>query len=146
MPEITKINDRVYLGSFIHCAENTDEFKKLSIDAVINFASELNTKVNPFVQIITLGIDQSFHPTLLDIIDEAEKIIRKYIKQKKTIYLCCSDGNSRAPAVLIYYLIKRKSMTYLDAYELVESKRPEIDIHPNFQTELYEISELNELI
>ena len=141
MDKITQINDFFYLGSFLHCVENTDEFKKLKIDHVVNFAPEINIPNRSDMVITTFSIDKDFHPTLLDVLDESEVFIRSLIKNQKRIYLTCDDGNSRSPAVLIYYLMKKKNMTYIDAYELIEKKRPGIDLHPNFITELYEISE-----
>lgn len=143
MDKITQINHFLYMGSYAQYAENTPEFTALKIDTVLNFAKEINPKPNPNIEIITFGIDDIFHPTLLDVIDDAETCLRNLIKNKKRIYLACSDGNGRAPAVLIYYLIKKKNMNYVDAYELVEKKRPAISIHPNFASELHEISELS---
>ena len=143
MDNITQINHFLYMGSFAHCAENTPEFVRLNIDNVLNFAIEIKPMPNPKINIVTFAIDDVFHPTLLDVIDEAELYLRGLIKNKKRIYLACSDGNSRAPAVLIYYLIKKKNMSYEDAYELIEKKRPEISLHPNFCSELHQISEIS---
>lgn len=66
----------------------------------------------------------SFNEKIFDFIDDG-------INNGK-ILIHCHEGKSRSPTYVIAYLMKRRNMSFTDAYKLVESKRDCIDINSGF--------------
>ena len=50
------------------------------------------------------------------------------VKNKVKLYLHCKNGHTRAPTMLAAYLVKKKNMHVLQAFNYIKLKRPEI--HP----------------
>ncbi len=136
--EITKINNYLYLGSYDHALTQSDDFKKLNIDVIINCASKeviYNDNMHKLYKIINLPLEDDCYASLLESLDIANEMIHKYLQLKKKIYIHCINGISRSPAILIFYLMSHKKYTFDNALKLLKKKRPMIDINPNFECE-----------
>lgn len=72
----------------------------------------------------------------VDIIVYAKKVY-PLLDNGKATYIHCSAGKSRSISCVIYYLMKKYNMSFSTAYELVEKKRPCIDINIGFYAQLY---------
>ena len=92
----------------------------------------------------------------LDIKDLADFDIKKYFNEahnfineakfnSKNILIHCFAGLSRSPTIVISYLMKELKYSYINAYNFVKEKRPQIKINIDFLIILkkYE-NELNE--
>lgn len=143
MVKITKVNDRIYLGAWQHPADNTEEFQQLGVDVIINCAAELgfpdNSPLYKKYIIEDFPIYDDQHGTLLEHMDRAITVIRKYYKAGKKIYVHCSLGISRAPAILVYYFMFYKHISFDRALHLLKKKRKIIELNENFERELKEI-------
>lgn len=140
--QISKINKYIYIGSYKHPKENTDEFKKLEIDVIFNCAREINYETDSKYIIEHIRLEDDYkNASLLEFMDDANNKLYKYLKEGKKIYLHCSTGTSRAPAILIYYLMSHKGFTYERALSLLQNIRPCIEINENFERELLIIEE-----
>ena len=135
---ITKVNNFIYFGSFAHPSKNSKEFENLQIDVVINCAAEIEyeCKASHYDK---FPLENGSDASLLEYIDVANDKIHKYLHQHKKIYIHCSDGNSRAPAILMYYLMSHKNFTYEKAHRLVRACRETVCINENFERELCNI-------
>jgi len=133
---ISKINSYLFLGSYAHPWYNTKEFQELKIDVIINCATEIIYPDTNKYHVDSFPIDEDEYATLLECMDDAHDKIHQYLKERKRIYLHCTYGHSRAPAILIYYLMAQKKFTYDKSYKLLKQKRSVLDIHPNFEREL----------
>lgn len=137
---ITRINNYIYIGSFTHPSQNSDEFQALNIDVVINCAAEIDYECKCGIY-EKYPLENGGDASLLEYIDSANDKIHKYLNQHKKIYIHCSDGDSRAPAILIYYLMSHKRFTYEQAYRLLVKCRNTISINENFERELCNIEQ-----
>ena len=141
--EISQINDLIYLGSFEHLFDSNEEFTKLNIDVIINCAKEIvhteETKDKFIVE--NFPFEDDNHATLLEYIDEINDKIHDFLSSNKKIYIHGAYGISRAPAILIYYLMSYKQFSYDEAFALIKAIRPIIDINDNFERELRAIEE-----
>lgn len=62
-------------------------------------------------------------------LDDVADLIHKLLQDKKIVYLHCYAGKSRSPAFAIYYLMKYKHMSFIQAHDFVGSRRSVI--YPN---------------
>ena len=138
---ISKINNYIYLGSCEHPQTDSEEFRNLGIDIIINCAKEIEYSSNIKYQYEKFPIIDGNSISLLENMDDADTKIHLYLSKGKKIYLHCARGMSRSPAILIYYLMMHKQFTYDRAYSLLKQIRPIIDIDPEFENALRSIED-----
>lgn len=68
-------------------------------------------------------------PTTFEFIDAARK-------RNENVLVHCQAGKSRSASVVIYYLMKRYSISFEDAYCHVAKIRPEIGLNTGFHNML----------
>ena len=136
MFSISEIMPNLYLGSAKHFTRQTDEFKNLGIDVIINCCCEYTHKPNPDFIIENYPIRDGFDATITEYLDPVTDKIKYYLDQNKKVYVHCVFGKSRSPSIIIYYLMKYQHKTFDEAYKYVMSKRPIISINMNFLKEL----------
>ena len=139
--EISEINKFIYLGSFAHPCSNSEEFQKLQINVVINCAAEIDYPCPLHYIFEKFPLENDEYASMLEYMDKAVEKIHRYLSQHKKIYIHCNNGNSRAPAILIYYLMVHKKFNYSRALSLLKKLRPTIMINDNFERELKTIEE-----
>lgn len=137
MNRITKIKNNLYLGNGIHVQKETDEFKKLGINVIINCCDEIVHEHNEkyiieHFPINDDGIDGSF----VTYLEKSVETINSYLLQGKNVYVHCVQGISRSVAITIYYLMKYDKMSFDDAYFKLKMQRSCISPHINFVREL----------
>ena len=135
---ISKINNFVYIGSFDHAFTDSEEFQKLGINVIINCTKEIEhpSEIIDKYTVINFPFENNDSASLLEYIDEVNEKIHNYLENGKKIYLHCIKGISRAPAILIYYLMSHKKFSYDQAHDLIREIRPVININDNFEREL----------
>lgn len=140
---ITKINSMIYMGSHEHPYNLTDEFEKIGINVIINCAKEITHPDATSIkyEIFDFPIMDKDYISFLENIDGANDTIHKCLSNNKKIYIHSDKGNSRAPAVLVYYLMSHKKFTYDKAVNLLTALRPSIDIDQEFEDQLRTIEE-----
>lgn len=144
--QISKINNYIYLGSFEHPAINSDEFKLLDIDVIINCAAEIDYPLDQFngskkyVYEKFPIVDGDLN-TFLEHMDKAIETLAKYLSRGKKIYLHCHKGVSRSPAILAYFLMYNKHWSYFKSLSQLRKKRSIIDIDDEFVNTLRVIEE-----
>lgn len=133
---ISKLNNYIYLGSYYPVYRNTKEFQELKIDVIINCAEEIVYPASNKYIIEHFPIEKNKNASMILYLETIYKKINDYLKNNKRIYVHCSDGLSRAPAVIIYYLMRDKKLTFNKAYMLIKLIRPSIKIYFNLILEL----------
>lgn len=136
MTNISMIIPNLYLGTAKAYTRQTDEFKDLKIDVVINCCCEYQHKPNPDYIIENYAIRDGFDATITEYLDLIADKIKYYLDQNKKVYVHCVFGKSRSPSIIIYYLMKYFNKTFDEAYKYVILKRPIISINRNFLDEL----------
>jgi protein-tyrosine phosphatase len=138
---ITKINNLIYLGPYEYPFESSPEFNALKIDVIFNCAKEIR---HPNIH----SYDIKYYPIIendpMSFLENFDKIIEqmhKYLCKGKKIYLHSAKSISRAPAILVYYLMQYKKLTYDKAVNLLSKKRPSIDICEDIESQLRLIEE-----
>lgn len=139
--KIAKISDLIYVGSSQHIINETDEFKKINFDVLINCSKNINypDEIKNKYFIISFPFEDDIYATLLEYIDEVDDIIHKYILENKKIFVHCYNGLSISPAIIIYYLMLHNNYIYDDAYDFINNLIPNLDINNNFESELRQI-------
>lgn len=52
------------------------------------------------------------------------------------VLIHCTAGISRSATIMTSYLMRKKHMTFEDAYDLVQSRRPIVSVNPGFRQQL----------
>ncbi len=71
--------------------------------------------------------------------ENATKFIKRCEDKKGKIYVHCTAGASRAPTMVLAYLITYKDVCLADAYNFIKSLRPFININSHF---LFQLAQL----
>lgn len=130
---MSHIIDNLYIGDY----QNAKDFQNSDI-YIITCASEINDIKN--YHKIWL-FDGKNNKNFINDITEVIKIINNLIIENKKILIHCSAGMSRSPTIVLYYLMKYKKMKFDDAYMLLKQKRPCINIHRWFLSQIKNFSE-----
>lgn len=133
---ISKINQYIFMGPTKHYMNNSEEFEKLGVDVVMVCEKNNETINKTNYNVIRFPIMENDGVSFLEYIDKAADAIKKNIYENKKIYLCSSKCLSRAPAVLIYYLMMYQHLSYDNAYELLKNIRPSISIDMELEDSL----------
>ena len=81
-------------------------------------------------------VSDTVNENLFKAIEGIMGVIEGHIKQGRGVVVHCSKGISRAPSVIIAYLIKVMGMEFESAFELVRLKSPRIDPNAGFMMQL----------
>jgi hypothetical protein len=138
---VSILNSNIFFGSSDQSKDNTDDFKKLKVDAVINCQGEFKYPSDATYDLFNFDFENDEGATLMEHIDEVMQVINNLLKQRKKMYIQCKTGDSISPAILIYLLMTRKEMGLERAYRNVYKIRPTIDINSYFLAELQTIDE-----
>lgn len=120
---MSKITNNLYLGS-LSDAKNPKFINDNKIEIIIWLSDEYHNINNIFiVEDFPTEANKLFNllPDIYDIINNNDQ---------KNILIHCTEGVSRSPAAVIYYLIRKYKQNYQTAYNFVKKKRP--IINPNF--------------
>ena len=135
---ISKITDKIYLGN----EEGTLDFDFLKTEQIHNVLSIIpNPPTYPEdmnINVMHLDIDESLTINInyyiikcIDFIDKADKI-----------YVHCSCGVNRSPAIIIGYLMWKTHSSYGEVYDFVKKRRECIEPNNLFIIQLNKFQNL----
>lgn len=126
-----EVVQHLYIGSQ-DCATQT-VLNKYDIKHVLSLGISVDTKdVNyKFVECLDLP-DTDIKPVLADSLG----FIHNAVTSKENILVHCNAGVSRTSMIVIGYLMLYRRMEFIDAYNLVKSKRPAIQPNTGFKQQL----------
>lgn len=81
-------------------------------------------------------IDDNFNSKLFPVIEICYEFIDSNLNLGNNVLVHCFAGISRSVSFVIYYLMKKKKITFEHAFNIVKSKRPESMPNSNFQRQL----------
>ena len=149
---ILKVCDYVYIGPASHVLTNSPEFIEKKISVIINCASEIKHTVP--IKTFHYRITDDRDATLEDYGDEVAIVINKAIENKLNLYIHSAESNSRAPALIIYWLMFHKKFfytvetntydfdeegfrfTYDNGLDFITNLNPLVSLNNNFEREL----------
>lgn len=139
MPSYNEILPRLYLGD-ISTAMNKDEVTKLGVTDMISVeikplqASDLAPCVKRYLFINVMDHSKQ---DILSHFDTSNEFIENALKvPTNKIYIHCVAGISRSASLVIAYVMKTRSMSYTEAFDLVQQKRRVIDPNEGFVRQL----------
>ena len=124
--KLFKIQPQLYLSNY-KSTKDLGLLKTHKIDHVINLTAHKSENYHP--KSITYSSFKFADNANFDLkanLDEVITLMTNKINEQKTILIHCQMGISRAPSVVIAFLMKTKNMDYETAFKHVESKNSEI--------------------
>ena len=119
------VEDFLYLGS---ARDATNELSGFS--HILNAAKEWPEPKFPTTgnrpKYLKLDLSDSPHENLLLHLEKALSFLEDAGKQNGRVLVHCVLGKSRSPSIIIAYLVKFKSMSLLEAFEVVKEKRKSV--------------------
>ena len=124
MDQITKVKPHLYLGTAKHVIEQSEEFKALGINVIINCCDEITLDQNDKYIIHHYPIDDdAIGNNFAECMDECVALINGYISEGLNVYIHCVHGVSRSAAMVIYYLMKYEKLSLNVSYNKLFLKR-----------------------
>lgn len=134
---VSEIDDRIYIGSRICCAEHFSEiWQDASHLAIISLEDEHedpDVKAS-FYRRIPVGDGEA--PSI-ELLDEITSLIDEQLSDEKTLYIHCTNGYGRAATILAAYFIY-KGMVVEEAVARIKARRPDIFINGTQFAALYD--------
>ncbi len=122
------IIDNIYLSN-LRDASDLQLIQKNNIKIVCRLSEDNNRSIyGPYVLFYNFEIEDNilYKKEIIEIAREITDIARS---TKNNVLIHCNEGQSRSPAVIIFYLIAMYECSYETAFEFVKAKKP--DIKPN---------------
>lgn len=139
--DCTHIIDNIYISNY-KTSTNYNYLKNNNFSYIINCAGG-SQNFTPVIfegfKYLTINLRDNNESNIQEganlIVDFIEKIPKKDHLNNK-ILIHCFEGISRAPALVIAYLIKKKGIMFEKAFELVKEKRSIVNINIGFLLQL----------
>jgi len=137
----SQVTPFLFLGN-MKDASDIEAMSRLGIDHVLNV-----TAVSPAYQMSSKITYKQLHAAdngyqnLKQYFDEAFEFIDKARNCGGSVLIHCQAGVSRSPTIAIAYLIKYFSMSMVEAYKFVKSRRSIISPNLNFMGQLLEFEQ-----
>jgi protein-tyrosine phosphatase len=119
---MSEVLPNLYLGGLAEIMAMT-----LDIKICVLNAGEIAPPNTIHMPIITLEGNQII--ALQNNLDQIADIIDKALSESKKVGVFCIGGVDRSPFSIVYYLVKKKDMSWNAAYDFVKNKRPQIAQH-----------------
>lgn len=131
--QLCEIEPYMYLGA-LHDAQDGDLIQRYGFTHILNCSRE-NYSPKEGIEYLFLDYMDNFTQRLDDKLEVAFDFIDKAKKNGKVL-IHCYAGISRAPSVVIAYLMTKKKKSYDEIHTYVKAKRPIIDPNINFIMQL----------
>lgn len=127
------IVDNIYVGNIDGLESDVVHFVEQIISLVPNHHKERLETMNIRVHEIIFDDHQcedivTYSKQVYDILDNG-----------KMTFIHCLAGKSRSVACVIYYLMKKHTMTMEEAHDFIHKKRPTIDLNFGFYVQLHSL-------
>lgn len=124
------ILEHLYIGS--QDCTSKEVLNQYNIQNVLSLGVDVETNVGHiYVQCLDLP-----ETDLKPILEQSLPFIQQVVSRSENVLIHCNAGVSRTSAVAIAYLMHYEKMTFIDAYDLVKTKRPSIQPNVGFRKQL----------
>lgn len=136
--DCTHIIDNIYISNY-KTSTNYNFLKQNNFSYIINCAGGSST-FTPVLytdfSYLTINLRDHCESNIEEGVSQIEKFIDTLPNNNNKILFHCAEGISRAPALVVAYLIRRKKMKYEKALSLMKEKRSIVDINIGFLIQL----------
>ena len=132
IPSYNQMTEKIYLGNE-DTARNKQLMKDLNISHILICAEGCEKFYPDLFNYKVLYLDDAIDEDLLSWLKEGIEFIDSAINN---IYVHCVMGISLSASVVIAYLMYKKKLSFIEAYDFVLSKRDEISPNTGFQEQL----------
>lgn len=109
----------------------------IGIDVVVNLVSHKCPNANSgHLKYENYELCDTTTEDLLRVVDEIVAKIGEHIKSGRKVVVHCFKGISRAPSVVMAYLIRQERLQLELAFDLVKKKSPKVDPNAGFMMQL----------
>ena len=131
--QIGQIDSDLFIGSQ-DGATQVDLLLNLGIKSILSIGVEPETRHHSLFQYYFIPCLDEPGSCLISVAEKALSWIDR--ENTKPVYLHCNAGVSRAPSVAIYYLIKRKKLSFNQALKEIQRIRPAANPNSGFREQL----------
>ncbi|KAG9135560.1 hypothetical protein Leryth_002303 [Lithospermum erythrorhizon] len=118
----SKIEEGLYLGS-VGAANNKIALKSLNVTHILTVANSLSPAYPQDFVYKVINISDREDVKISEYFDECFDFIEE-AKRVGGVLVHCFVGKSRSVTIVIAYLMRKRGMTFSEAFEFVKSRRP----------------------
>lgn len=133
---------QVFLGAADAAKNKPELLKRNGVTHVLNLAAA--TCPCPYPQLFTYkacAIDDDMHEQVDRVFDDCADFISQCVNGGGRVYVHCHAGVSRSATIVLYWLMRDRSLDLQTAYDLVKAQRDEICPNPGFFRSLSQAEE-----
>jgi len=136
--EYSEINKYLYLGTNMCCMSHGKKLMKKGFQADISLEEVLIENPHEVKYHLWLKVKDHYAPSM-EQLRSGTAFLSELMKDKVKTYVHCKNGHGRSPSLVIAYYIF-EGMSFQEAYDFVEAKRPEIHLWPSQKKRLMEFA------
>lgn len=135
---ISKILPWLYIGQW-ESAENLDLLLKYNITHILNVSQEIPNLHKAHFVYMTIPLKDHSEQNCAKYFEPAYEFIERCENNKGVLFVHCNAGVSRAPTMVIQYLVKAKRIPLGDAFNYIVACRPSVSPNHGF---LFQLAQL----
>lgn len=133
--KVTQVLPWLYIGSATEAAHQ-QYLLKMGITHILNVTSEIGNHYPQHFVYQRIPVKDTHDVDAFSKFPAAVKFIKRCWDVRGKLYVHCSAGIARAPAMVIAYLIAEKHVTLSDAFEFLQAVRPKVNMNNKFLLDL----------
>ena len=136
--DVDQITETIYLGS-MRVAFDKEKLKQLGIKKVLTVMSAFGNHYEPYeFTHKSIEVEDNFKTNIIQYFKECFS----FIEGSDKVFVHCAAGMSRSPTIVIAYIMWKKKISLIDAFNFVRNKRRFISPNDNFMNQLKIFEEL----
>jgi len=134
-PKVTQVLPWLYIGTAEYAAHQ-QYLMKLGITHIMNVTSEVGNHYPAHFVYQRIPMKDEENVDAISRFPAAVKFIKRVWDCRGKVYVHCTMGIARAPAVVLAYLIQEKNITLKDSFDFLMSVRPKCNMNNKFRLDL----------
>jgi protein-tyrosine phosphatase len=136
---MSKITEQLYIGNYLN-ASDREWLDKNHITHIVNATPDIPNYFPQDYKYLQLKLLDSPQQSIYQVLEPSYKFIYNAMGNGGTVLIHCRAGMSRSVSVSIYFLMKLKGWTYLQALNFIKSKRSIAQPNHGFARQLVSVS------
>jgi protein-tyrosine phosphatase len=124
-PNVTQVLPWLWIGNAAY-AQQLQYLMKLGITHIMNVTADVGNHYPQHFVYQRIPLNDENNVDALSRFPTAVDFIKRVWQCRGKVYVHCSMGVSRAPAVVMAYIIKEKHLSLIDAYRFLKAVRPKV--------------------